>query len=106
MILNENYFNEMTTTSQDLNHSYGYLWWLNGKDSFIGTDTQPHAGSIVPNAPSDMIAALGANDQKIYVVDSKKLVVIRCGNSAGNAEFANSSFDNELWEKINAVINN
>jgi CubicO group peptidase (beta-lactamase class C family) len=31
-ILNDtNYFTEMTTTSQDMNRSYGYLWWLNGK---------------------------------------------------------------------------
>ena len=29
-----NYFNQMTSTSQSLNNSYGYLWWLNGKSSY------------------------------------------------------------------------
>ena len=29
------YFNEMVNTSQNLNNSYGYLWWLNGKSNFM-----------------------------------------------------------------------
>jgi len=48
---------------------------------------------------------LGANDQKIYVVPSLDLVIVRCGESAGNTELGLSSFDNELWEYLNAVIN-
>jgi hypothetical protein len=30
-IINENYCKAATTTSQNINKSYGYLWWLNGK---------------------------------------------------------------------------
>jgi hypothetical protein len=52
-----------------------------------------------------MFAALGKNDQKIYVVPSKKLVIIRMGNAAETEDFALTTFDNELWKKINAVIN-
>ena len=54
-----------------------------------------------------MFAGLGKNDQKVYVVPSKNLVVIRMGEVANvdNPTFGLSSFDNELWEKINAVIN-
>ena len=104
-IVSENYYNSMISTSQNLNKSYGYLWWLNGKESFMGTNSQDIiTGSIIPNAPTDMFAALGAKDQKIYVIPSKNMVIIRCGESAGLEELANSSFDNELWEKINAVI--
>jgi len=105
-IVNETYFNEMVNTSQDLNKSYGYCWWLNGKDSFlsIGFET-PSSGSMMPNAPSDMYSALGLNDQKIYVVPSKGLVIIRQGDSAGEAELGTSNFDNLLWGKINEVIN-
>ena len=33
-ILNEKYFTDATNTSQDINKSYGYLWWLNGKSSY------------------------------------------------------------------------
>ena len=32
-VLNENFFTESITTSQSINPSYGYLWWLNGKSS-------------------------------------------------------------------------
>lgn len=32
-IVNETYFNAATSTSQNINLSYGYLWWLNGKSS-------------------------------------------------------------------------
>jgi hypothetical protein len=51
-----------------------------------------------------MFAALGKNDQKVYVVPSQKLVVIRMGESAGNSMLAVSSFDNELWGKLKTII--
>jgi hypothetical protein len=62
------------------------------------------SGSLMPNAPADMYAALGKNDQKIYVVPSQNIVVIRMGDSAGNVQLAVSSFDNELWGKLKTVI--
>jgi hypothetical protein len=95
----------MTNTSQNLNLSYGYLTWLNGKATHMLPTVQfSFGGSMVPNAPADMYAALGKNDQKIYVVPSKKLVIIRMGESAGNVQLAVSSFDNELWGYLKDVI--
>ncbi|MCB0540202.1 MAG: beta-lactamase family protein, partial [Bacteroidetes bacterium] len=35
VLSDENYYNQMVNTSQGLNPSYGYLWWLNGKESII-----------------------------------------------------------------------
>jgi CubicO group peptidase (beta-lactamase class C family) len=107
-IINENYFNESISSSQNINPSYGYLWWLNGKSSYMVPGTQDvFQGALIPNAPSDMYAALGASDQKIYVIPSKKMVIIRMGDSAypNNPTFASSGFDNKLWAKINTVIN-
>lgn len=105
-IISKSYFDAMTTTSQDINKSYGYLWWLNGKESYMSTSSQTvFTGALVPNAPDDTFAALGADDQKIYVIPSKDLVIVRCGESAEEMQLGPSSFDNELWEKINAVIN-
>jgi CubicO group peptidase (beta-lactamase class C family) len=99
------YFQAMTTPSQTLNRSYGYLWWLNGQSSYRLPGSQINfPGPLVPAAPADMIAALGKNDQKIYVVPSLGLVVVRQGNSAGPRTLAVSSFDNELWTKIMAVF--
>ncbi|MBT8244095.1 MAG: serine hydrolase [Winogradskyella sp.] len=77
-----NYFNTMTNTSQGLNPAYGYLWWLNGKSSYrLPSESSLFQGKLIPNAPDDLVAGLGANDQKLYVVPSKKLVIIRMGNS-------------------------
>ena len=105
-IIPEAFLNDATDTSQNINKSYGYMWWLNGKDSYHLPSTQiEFNGELIPNAPADMYAALGKNDQKIYVVPSKDLVIIRMGNAADTDTFALSSFDNDLWAKINAVIN-
>ncbi len=105
-VLNDTtYFNTQVNTSQTLNLSYGYLTWLNGKASYMLPTVQfVFSGMLVPNAPSDMFSALGKNDQKVYVVPSQKLVVIRMGEPAGNVQLALSSFDNELWGKLKAVI--
>ncbi len=106
MILDDStYFHSQTNTSQNLNLSYGYLTWLNGKSSYMLPTTQTiFTGAMVPNAPLDMYAALGKNDQKIYVVPSQKIVVIRMGNDAGNSYLALSSFDNELWGYLKNLI--
>jgi CubicO group peptidase (beta-lactamase class C family) len=104
-ILDTAYFRRMTTPSQPLNRSYGYLWWLNGQPSYRLPGSQVNfPGAFTPAAPPDMIAALGKNDQKIYVVPSLGFVVVRQGNSAGQRTLAVSSFDNELWTKIMAVF--
>ena len=103
-IVNSAYFNQATTTSQNLNQAYGYLWWLNGKSTYRLPGLQlQFNGTLIPNAPSDMYAALGKNDQKIYVIPSMKMVIIRMGEVANpeNPTFALSGFDNELWDKIN-----
>ncbi|OIQ16247.1 MAG: serine hydrolase [Flavobacterium sp. MedPE-SWcel] len=105
-IANSNYFNDAINTSQNINKAYGYLWWVNGQESYRLPQTQlEFSGSIIPSAPTDMYMALGKNDQKIYIVPSKKMVVIRMGESADGENFALSNFDNELWTKINALIN-
>jgi CubicO group peptidase (beta-lactamase class C family) len=103
-ILNEVYYNEATSTSQSINQAYGYLWWLNGKTSYHLPQTQiQFSGSLIPSGPNDMFMALGKNDQKIYVVPSKNMVVIRMGDAADNQSLALSDFDNVLWQKINAL---
>ncbi len=104
-IVNQAYFNEATSTSQNINQSYGYLWWLNGKSSYHLPQSQlQFNGSIIPSGPSDMFMALGKNDQKIYVVPSKKMVIIRMGDAADGSNMALSDFDEVLWQKINALF--
>lgn len=107
-IINETFFNESISTSQNINPSYGYLWWLNGKTKFMIPGEQTvYSGFLVPNAPADMYAAMGANDQRIYIIPGKKMAIVRMGDASdpNNPNFAVSGFDNALWEKINAVVN-
>jgi CubicO group peptidase (beta-lactamase class C family) len=106
-IVQESFFSESISTSQSINPSYGYLWWLNGKSSYmIPGEQRVFQGFLVPTAPQDMYAAMGARDQRIYVIPSKKMVVIRMGKTSDpmNPNFALSGFDSALWEKINAVV--
>ena len=106
-IVSENYITESSNTSQNINESYGYLWWLNGKSSFKLPGLQlEFQGELITNAPDDMFSALGKNDQKLYIVPSKDLVIVRLGDVANpeNPTFGLSGFDNELWGYINAFI--
>jgi len=87
--------------SQALNQSYGYLWWLNGQPQYrLPGTTLSFNGDLIPNAPKDMVAALGKNDQKLYLVPSEGLVVVRMGQAAGPPLLSLSTFDNELWGQI------
>ena len=95
----------MTTTSQNMNLSYGYLWWLNGKASCMVPQSQlVIPTSLAPNAPADMIMALGKGDKKIYVIPSLDAVVVRLGDDAGASTLGPSSFDNELWAKLKPAM--
>lgn len=104
-LLNETFFDEMINTSQSMNKSYGYLWWLNGKESYrTPASVDVFTGSLIPNAPNDLFAGLGARDQKLYVIPSLNIVIVRMGDAADTVLLGPSGYDNLLWEKINAVI--
>jgi len=98
------YFRAMVNTSQQINLSYGYLWWLNGKTSFMLPQTQGvFPGSMNPSAPNDMIAALGKNGQFINVVPGLKLVFIRMGDAPDNS-LVPFMMNEEIWKRLNRVF--
>lgn len=97
------YFNQMINTSQELNQSYGYLWWLNGKSSFMVPSIQRvFSGSLCPNAPPDMIAAMGKDGQFINVIPSKNMVWIRMGEAPESLPVPYLMND-QIWEYINKL---
>jgi hypothetical protein len=65
---------------------------------------------LIPNAPHDLVAALGKNDQKIHVVPSKGWVVVRMGDDAGVGGTGGNDvpilFDNALWGYLNQLVCN
>jgi hypothetical protein len=98
------FFHDMTNTSQAINESYGYLWWLNGKSTYMLPSTQfLFNGPLNPNAPSDMIAALGKNGQFLNVVPSQNLVWIRMGD-APNSNQVPFTLNDTIWQKLNQVM--
>jgi CubicO group peptidase (beta-lactamase class C family) len=103
-IIPANYFTLMVTSSQNINPSYGYLTWLNGKLSYMVPGSQlVIPGSMASNAPSDMFAAMGKNGQIINVVPSKGIVVIRMGDVPDTSSVP-YLFQNDLWGKLNSII--
>ena len=61
-----------TKSSQELNRSYGYTFWVN-------TD-----GTQWPTAPKDAFAFMGYASNRCYVVPSLDLVVVRLGYGPPN----------------------
>ena len=53
--------------------NYGYQFWLNGYD-----EDEPQKKAY-PEAPADMFMANGYGGQRIYIIPSKRLVMVRLG---------------------------
>jgi len=77
------------------NPAYGRLWWLNSSGFTIRPLARRVDGPLIPAAPADLVAALGALDRKLYVVPSRKLVVVRMGQATPDKDF-----DQQLWLKL------
>ena len=98
------YFNAMTTPSQALNESYGYLWWLNGQPSYMLPGLQwVIPGMLMPNAPADAFNAMGKNGQVINISPSTGLVVVRMGDLPGGI-FVPNVYNDEIWQHLNHVM--
>ena len=95
----------MTSTSQDLNPAYGYLWWLNGQSSIVypGLSTSFNT-KLSPRAPDDLYAAIGKNGQIIDVIPSENMVVIRMGE-APDSSLVPTDFHNEMWGYLMETMN-
>jgi len=104
LMTDANYFQEMITPSQNLNNSYGYLWWLNGQSSYMVPGSQlVLPGMLFPHAPADVYAALGKNGQFLNVCPSEGLVFVRLGNAPDNS-LVPFLLNDQIWEKLNAVL--
>ena len=77
------------------NPAYGRLWWLNGSTYTLRPAGVRTETALIPAAPAELVAALGAQDRKIYVVRGRKLIVVRTGQAAPDR-----GFDQQVWLRL------
>jgi CubicO group peptidase (beta-lactamase class C family) len=69
-------------TPVDVNNAYGFLIWLNRGGSYVLPDVEdPDEGSgrVVKSGPKDMLIMAGSGEQRVYVIPSRDLVIVRLG---------------------------
>lgn len=81
------------------NPAYGRLWWLNGGDYRVGSAGRRTEGPLIAAAPPDLVGAYGLFDRRLYIVPSRKLVVVRTGAAATDEDF-----DQKLWLRLMKVL--
>jgi len=105
LLRDKEYIRQMISPSQTINKSYGYLWWLNGKESYMMPGTQfVFPGACAPQAPADMYAGIGKNGQLVCVSPSTGLVMVRMGNDPNGLGDVPTVFCNQIWQRLNEVI--
>lgn len=99
IITDKQFLYDATHPSQEMNPSYGYLWWLNGQSTVNGGNgLNPRKGPLIKTAPADLFAAQGALQRKLYVVPSMNLVITRLGNQPKTKDF-----NNQFWKRLMAA---
>lgn len=85
-ILNESWVQYVSTPCKDSKGEYGAHFWLN-------------AGGILPDAPRDMYSMQGHQGQKVYIIPSRDMVIVRMGLN----EETEIDFNKMLKEIFDAV---
>jgi len=83
------------------NPMFGLGFWLNADpaaseiaiEENLGLRRWPH-GCISSEAPADLVASVGSQGQRLYVIPSQKLVIVRMGRGHG---FEDAAFFERLF---------
>jgi CubicO group peptidase (beta-lactamase class C family) len=100
-LISADYMRQMTASSP-ADHSYGFLTWLNGRDSYVmpgvnGRDAGK--GELLVTAPRDAILFCGQNEQRVYIIPSLDMVVVRLGeNGSHDLDFRRSVWTGKAGE--------
>jgi CubicO group peptidase (beta-lactamase class C family) len=82
-LISEDYVTQATSPSA-ANGSYGLLFWLNTGGHYVMPAVQGHdegTGKIIASAPTGTIVMAGNNEQRVHVIPSLDLVVVRMGHN-------------------------
>ena len=110
-LVNKGWIKKMTTPSSRANEAYGYLTWLNSGGRFVlpnveGEDTG--SGKLVASGPADMYLFAGSGEQRVFVIPSYDIVIVRLGERGSREGDTRASvwtgrggeLDNELVRRV------
>lgn len=86
-LFDESWVDYVTTPTATSNGQYGAHFWLN-------------AGGVYPEAPTDLYSANGYQGQRVFIIPSKELVIVRMG-LAEESDFNFNEFLKEIITTIN-----
>jgi len=86
-ILNETWVQYTATPTNNSNGEYGAHFWLN-------------AGGVYPNVPKDLFSCNGYQGQRVFIIPSKDIVIVRMGLTE-NSNFNFDSFISNILKSIN-----
>lgn len=106
-VVPEAWVTESTTTSTPLNVAYGYMWWLNQDGHYVLPTAplpQEGDGQLVPGAPDELFAAVGAFGQLVVVDREREYVVVRLGAQSDAGDLLGFEFLRETWTAFSAAL--
>lgn len=86
-----------------INGAYGFLFWLNGANEYVLPNVYgPDGGKGGPflAAPSDLFAFVGMRNQRIFVIPSLDMVIVRLGEPGE----LDADTRNSVWQSQTGVI--
>lgn len=108
------YRDKMISQASPTNPLFGYLWWRFGPDAGTvpglakGGEPAPHQAfggvsldrRLAASAPSDMYGGMGAGNQRLYIVPSQDLVVVRLRELSAPPTGLDGPFDEAFWSRF------
>ena len=109
-LIRAGWIRKMTTPGR-VNNAYGYLTWLNRGGSYVLPNVEgpdEGRGQLIETGPSDMYMFCGSGEQRVFVVPSRDLVIVRLGERGSREGDTRASvwtgrggqLDNELVRRV------
>ncbi len=91
------YLRDCVAPGSAMNPAWGLLWWNNHHEQYmVPFREEIFPGRYVPEAPPDLIATRGAQDQFVSIVPMLELTIVRRGAAAG----MRGAFERELIKRV------
>jgi len=100
-IVPSHYLKQMTARGSEENPAWGYCWWNNNQSHHLRPlgEHKIIKGTILPQAPTDLVAARGLLENGLYIVPSLDLVVARTALARTSKE-RRERFEQPFWNLL------